>query len=59
MNRDFYWTEEMPLSFTLGAAPVIKNNQLYVPVSFFTKVLKAKAVYSANALTLTLSKEKV
>ncbi len=55
MNRDIYWTEETP-PFTLGAAPVMKNNQLYVPVSFFTKVLKAKAVYSADALTLTLSK---
>lgn len=51
-DRDIYWTEEIP-PFTLGAAPVMKNNQLYVPVSFFTKVLKAKVVYSANALTIT------
>ncbi|MFC5648303.1 PdaC/SigV domain-containing protein [Paenibacillus solisilvae] len=52
INRDIYWTDIMP-EFTLGAAPALKNNQVYVPVSFFTKVLKAKAAYSTDALTIT------
>ncbi|WP_219838676.1 stalk domain-containing protein [Paenibacillus sp. R14(2021)] len=43
-------------SFTLGAAPVLKNGQLYVPLAFFSKVLNAKITYTKQAVELSLSK---
>ncbi|REE54742.1 copper amine oxidase-like protein [Paenibacillus taihuensis] len=39
--------------FTLGAAPVVKDNLLYVPLTFFSQVLKAQVAYDQNAVTIT------
>ncbi|SFS47719.1 PdaC/SigV domain-containing protein [Paenibacillus sp. BC26] len=37
---------------TLGAAPVMKDNTLYVPLSFFSNVLKATVSYTKDAVVI-------
>lgn len=39
--------------FALGAAPVVKDNTIYVPLTFFSQVLKAQVSYGKDAVTIT------
>ncbi|WP_165822321.1 stalk domain-containing protein [Paenibacillus montanisoli] len=49
-GKDTYSADKESLS--LGAAPVVKYNTLYVPLSFFSKVLKATVTYSKDSVLI-------
>ncbi|SDW45475.1 PdaC/SigV domain-containing protein [Paenibacillus sp. CF384] len=50
VGKDNYATATAQV--TLGAVPIMKDNTLYVPLSFFSKVLKVTVAYSKDAVVI-------
>ncbi|AZN42985.1 stalk domain-containing protein [Paenibacillus albus] len=52
VGKDRYTYAKMA-PFKLGAAPVVKDKAIYVPLTFFSQVLKAQVAYSKDSVTIT------
>jgi len=51
-GKDSYAVNKLsPLS--LGAQPVVRNGNLYVPLAFYSKILQAAVVYNSDSLNIT------
>ncbi|SEN84913.1 stalk domain-containing protein [Paenibacillus sp. OV219] len=52
VGKDRYTYARMA-PFTLGTAPVVNAKTIYVPLTFFSQVLKAQVAYGQDSVTIT------